>query len=87
MCLKFTYMGVIQQSVHETEINDIHDLRKRLMQTWFDFDQGIINAGMTIWYQVCMLVADTLNTCYDMSVHFCDSTRTFCETVDVTWCM
>ena len=27
MCLKFTYMGVIQQSVHETKIHDIHDLR------------------------------------------------------------
>ena len=43
MCLKFTYMGVRQQSVHETEIHDIDDLRKRLMQTCFDFDRNIID--------------------------------------------
>jgi len=30
--------GVIQQYVYETNICDIDDLRKRLMQTWFDFD-------------------------------------------------
>ena len=29
--------GVIQQCVYET-IQDVDDLRKRLMQTWFDFD-------------------------------------------------
>jgi len=48
MCLEFTYMGVIQQSVYETKIHDINDLRKRLMYTCFDFDQNIIDAGMTI---------------------------------------
>ena len=45
MCLKFTYVGVIQQSVHETKI---HDMRKRLMQTSFDFDRDVISAGVTI---------------------------------------
>ena len=53
MCLKFTYrpiklnllMNVIQQSLHETKIRDIHNLRKCLMQTCFDFDRNIINAG------------------------------------------
>jgi len=45
ICLKFTYhLGVIQQTVHETKIHEINDLRKRLMQTCFD----IIDAGMTI---------------------------------------
>jgi len=34
--------------VHETKIHDIDDLQKRLMQTWFDFDQNIIDAGLTI---------------------------------------
>jgi len=48
MCLKFTYMGVIQQSVHETKIHDIDDVRKRLMQTCFDFYRNIIDAGVTI---------------------------------------
>jgi len=34
--------------VYETKIHDIDDLRKRLMQTCFDFDQNIIDAGVTI---------------------------------------
>jgi len=34
--------------MHETMIHDIDDLRKRLMQTCFDFDQNIIIAGVTI---------------------------------------
>jgi len=47
-------LGVIQQSVHETKIHNIDDLRKRLMQICFDFDQNIINAGVTISDHVCM---------------------------------
>jgi len=70
MCLTFTYVGVIQQSVYETKIHDIDDLRKCLMQTCFDFDGNIIDAGVTIWDHVCMLVVDTLNTCSDRNVHF-----------------
>jgi len=42
-------MDAIQQSVHETKIPDINDLRKRSMQTCcFDFDRNIIDAGVTI---------------------------------------
>jgi len=48
MCLIFTYWGVIQQSMHETKIHDIDDLRKCLMQTCFDFDWNVINASVTI---------------------------------------
>jgi len=48
MCLTFRYLGVIQQIVYETKIHDINDLRKRLMQTCFDFDRNVINAGVTI---------------------------------------
>jgi len=48
MCLKFTYMGVIQQIVHETKIHHIDDQLKRLMQTCFEFDRNIIDAGVTI---------------------------------------
>jgi len=32
----------MQQRVYETKICDIGDLRKRLMQTWFDFEQNVI---------------------------------------------
>jgi len=38
----------VYQSVHETNIHDIDDLQNRLMQTCFDFDRNIINAGVTI---------------------------------------
>jgi len=34
--------------VYETKIHDIDDLRKRLMQICFNFDQNIIDAGVTI---------------------------------------
>jgi len=30
--------------MYETKIHDIDDLRKHLMQTWFDFDQDITDA-------------------------------------------
>ena len=30
------------------KIHDIYDLQQRLMQTCFDFDRNIINAGVTI---------------------------------------
>jgi len=47
MCLKFTYLGLFWDlrcytGVHETKIHDIGELRKCLMQTWFDFEQDII---------------------------------------------
>jgi len=32
--------------VYETKICDIDDLRKRLIQTWFDFEQVIIVAAI-----------------------------------------
>jgi len=49
--------------MYETKIHDIDDLRKRLMQTCFDFDQNITDDGVSNWDHVCMLVVDTLNTC------------------------
>jgi len=69
VCLTFTYVGVIQQSVYETQIHDIDDLWKRLMQTCSDFDGNIIDAGVIIWDHV----VDTLNACSRMNVHFYDS--------------
>ena len=43
--LSLLIWGVIQQSVHEKKIHDTDDLQKRLMQTCFDFDRNIIDAG------------------------------------------
>jgi len=39
----------MQQCVYETKICDIDDLQKRLMQTWFDFEQNIIDAAIVQW--------------------------------------
>jgi len=72
-------LGVIQQCVYETKIHDIDNRRKHLMQTCFDFDQNIIDAGVTIWDHVCMLVVDTLNACSDMNVHLYDSPAHFMQ--------
>jgi len=36
---------------------------KTLDATCSDFDRNVINAGMTIWNHLCMLMVDTLNTC------------------------
>jgi len=41
--------GVMQQCVYETKICEIDDLQKRLMQTWFDFEQNIIEAVIDQW--------------------------------------
>jgi len=35
--------------VYETKIHDLDDLQKRLMQTWFDFDQDIIDTVIDQW--------------------------------------
>ena len=39
----------MQQRVYETKICDIGDLRKRLMQTWFDFEENVIDAAIVKW--------------------------------------
>jgi len=47
--LKFTYLGVVEQYLYETMVHDIDDLQKYLMQTWFDFEQDIIDAAIDQW--------------------------------------
>jgi len=39
----------MQQRVDEINIRDNDDLRKRLMQTWFDFDQDITDTAIDQW--------------------------------------
>ena len=77
--LNLLIWGVIQQRVHET-IQVIDDLRKRLMQTRFDFDYSTLSmlrltSGTIIWDHVCVLVVQTFNTCSDMNVHLCDASE------------
>ena len=65
MDLKMIKFRVLCSNVYQTKICDIYDLQKRLMQTWVDFEQNVINAAIDKWRDglTCMLVADTLNTC------------------------
>ena len=44
----FTYLWVTYSSACWKNIHDIDDLQKRLMQIWFDFEQGIIDGGHSI---------------------------------------
>jgi len=39
----------MQQCVYEKKIHYIDDLRKRLMQTWFEFEQRVIDAAINQW--------------------------------------
>jgi len=39
----------MQQCVYETKICDIGVLQKRFMQTWFDFEQNVIDAAIVKW--------------------------------------
>ena len=40
----------MQQCMYKTKICDIDDLQKRLMQTWFDFKQNVIEAAIDQWH-------------------------------------
>jgi len=39
----------MQQCVYKTKICDMCDLQKRLMQTWIDFEQNVIEAAIDQW--------------------------------------
>jgi len=41
--------GIMQQCVYKTKICDMCDLQKRLMQTWIDFEQNVIEAAIDQW--------------------------------------
>jgi len=40
----------MQQCMYKTNICDIDDLEKCLMQTWFDFEQNVIKAAIDQWH-------------------------------------
>jgi len=49
------------------QIYDIYGLQKFLIQTWFDFE--FLTSGVTDGDHVCVLVANTLNTCCEIIIH------------------
>jgi len=70
----------MQECMYETNIRDIDELHKCLIQTWFDFEQNVTDAAIDIddvtWLtsgattsdHVCVLVMNTLNTCYEIII-------------------
>jgi len=49
MCLKFTYLRCYAAMCAWNKHYDIDDVWKRLMQTWFDSDQDIMDAVIDQW--------------------------------------
>ena len=65
MALNLLILGFIQQGMYKT-IHDVDDLQKRWMQTWFDFDQEVIDTATNQW-------RDCLRSCVHRptgNVHF-----------------
>ena len=61
----------MQQCVYGTKICDIYDQQKCLTQSWVDFEHNVIEAAIDQWRDslrsyVCVLVVDTLNTCWEI---------------------
>ena len=76
--------------MHET-IHDFDDLRKRLMQTWFDFDQDIIDATIDQWRDRLRSRVHAGGGHFEHMLwnecSFLWFFGTFYETVNVSWCM
>jgi len=65
----------MKQCMYGTKICNIYDLQKCLTQTWVDFEQNVVDAAI----DQCMLVVDTLRTCFEIIVYFvlCGSSEHF----------
>ena len=76
MCLKFTYLGVLYSNAYVKRFMTSTTCKNawcKLGLTLTRISSTLrLTSGMTIWGHVCVLV-DTLNTCSDMTVHFCHS--------------
>jgi len=74
MCLKFTYMGVLYSNAYMKRFMTSTTCKNawcKLGLTLTRISSTLrLTSGVTIWYHVCVLV-DSLNTCSDMTVHFC----------------
>jgi len=85
--LSLLILGVTQQWVYET-IQNV--LRKRLMQTWFDFDQDIIDAvtnQQRDYLRLCVRVGGHFEHMFWHECSFILINRTFQESFNIIWCM
>jgi len=71
--------------VYKTQICDIYDLQKRLMQTWVDFEQKVIDAVTLSSEVLCACWWRTVWTHAVPILFICSMwfIWTFCETVNV----
>jgi len=87
--------AVMQQFVYETKMCDIYDLQKCLTQTWVDFEQNVIESALDKWrdnLRSCMRAACWWRTLWTyaaklLCICIMWFIRTFCETVNVIWCI
>ena len=81
----------MQQCMYKTKIYDISDLQKRLMQTWFDFEQNVIDAAIDQWRNRSRSCVHAGGGHFEHMLWNCLFAlwfiRTFCETVNVIWCI
>jgi len=69
----------MQQCMYETKICDIDELQKCLMQTWFDYEQNVIDAAIDQW-------RDRLRSCVSAgSTHVEQSLWNYCSLVLCGW--
>jgi len=64
---------VMQQCVYRTKICDIYDLQNAWRKLRLTLNRTLswlwLTSGMTIWDHVCVVVADTLNTCCKIVIY------------------
>jgi len=65
----------MQQCLYERKIYDINDLQKRMMQTWIDSEQNVMEAAIDQW-------CDSLRSCvHGRGGHFEHMLRNYCSFV------
>jgi len=83
----------MQQCVYKTKTCDIDDLQKYLMQTWFDFEQTVIEAAIDQWrdrLRLCVRAGGAkvwIHAVKLLFIYIMWFVRTFYETVIVIWCI
>jgi len=82
----------MQQCMYETKIWDTYDLQNAWRNLGLTLNRTLsrleLTSGVTLWDHVCVLVADTLNTCCEIIVHlYYVVHQNIFETVNAIWCL
>ena len=63
----YSIWSVMQQRVYHSRVNDVDELRERLISVWCELDQSVVNDTIDEWRRhrpVSMLKGDILNITY-----------------------